>query len=145
MSVAAAASAAGTRAPGTTLLWIHVGLYTLVGLTGYFAMETLFGSAVVLPSASAAVKWLSAALIILAILFATAARSGSPEQAKIALLGAFLFDFQLPVVIARYPAMVDHIESDLGLDFRLVMVGLFVWAGVTAYKLSRAWRAARTV
>lgn len=142
MSATTTASADQPRAPGSLLLWFHVGLYALLGLTGYFAMEALFGTAVLLPSASAAVKWLSAALLILAGLLAAAARSGSPEQIKLAMLGAFLFDLQLPIVIARYPAMVDHLEGDLGLNFRVVMAGLFLFAGVTAYQLSRVWRLA---
>ena len=134
--------AAGWRSAGVAILWFHAALYAFVAALGYFAVETLFGSAVILPTATAAAKWLAAAMLILALFMAAAARSGSPKQMRMALLGAFLFDLQAPVVMARYPAFAAHFEVDLGLDFLLVPVALFLLVGMTAFELSRVWRVA---
>lgn len=144
MSMVPEVGVQGWRSPGVAMLWLHVVLYAFVAVLGYFAVEILFGSAVLLPTATGAVKWLSAAMLILAILMAAAAHSRSPEQMRIALLGAFLFDLQAPIVMARYPAFAAHFEADLGLDFLLVPLTLFLLVGVTAFELSRVWRAAKT-
>lgn len=141
MSAPAKADTASLRSPGVALLWVHVALYTVVAGLGYFAMELLFSSAVIIPAASVPVKWLSAALLILAMFMAMAARSGSHRQVRVALLGAFLFALQAPIIIASYPGIIDHFETDLGLDFRLVPVCLFLLVGITAFELSRVWRA----
>jgi hypothetical protein len=135
---------AASRAPGSILLWLHVSYFLVMAIIGYFAGDLMFGSASYQHGASVAIYWLSTSLVLLAAYLAMAARSGSVQQARNALLFAFIFDFLAPITLLRFPGMIHHFEVDLGMQPWIIPIAMIVLAGITAFELSRVWRIAKS-
>lgn len=123
------------------LLWFHVGLYVLIALIGYWSAEIIFGTSVFNQTSAFAARMLSAALVALAALWAACARDATPRMIRLGLLCALVFDVQVPVMMGRYPAILEHLDADLGMPWFLVPAGFVLLAGVTGFAMSRAWSA----
>jgi hypothetical protein len=126
----------------TRLARIHAGVLGSISLACYLSPETVFGDAAWLPLPRLAALLLAAALLSLALVLVGSARSGTARQLRVALGAALAFDAQLPYLAFTQPAVLEHLESSLGIPWFVVPSTFIFLTGLTVHGLLYLRRAA---
>jgi hypothetical protein len=86
----------GAHQRAVALLTVHGFMFGAIALVCYAAPEIVFGNAAWLQLPRLAVLLLAAALVALTSVLIGAARSGTSQQVRLALLAALVLDLQVP-------------------------------------------------